>query len=194
MIKYRAILMFGISILFGGIKRGGFMVNTSILQHLPPFLGEEFAFIVSTENVQLLTSLLFHKYQPLLECSEGITFAFQKCNPYSNGYNTLTDILYIQPQSLFSISVYLYLLSDFSPFTTTPVLVPLLLHNRKRFSVLVGLKVLALLQEGRTIFLTVMVLSVYLQGPQVVKSNRSVSTPNSDKHDIKTHKLGDIQG
>src|ERR1700728_2759041 len=121
------------------------MVNTSILQHLPPFLGEEFASIVSTENVQLLTSLLFHKYQPLLECSEGITFAFQKCNPYCNGYNTLTDILYIQPQSLFSISVYLYLLSDFSPFTTTPVLVPLLLHNRKRFSVLVGLKVLALL-------------------------------------------------
>src|SRR6202034_2823275 len=115
------------------------MVNTSILQHLPPFLGEEFASIVSTENVQLLTSLLFHKYQPLLECSEGITFAFQKCNPYCNGYNTLTDILYIQPQSLFSISVYLYLLTDFSPFTTTSVLVPLLLHNRKRFSVLVGL-------------------------------------------------------
>src|SRR6202050_171202 len=39
-----------------------------------------------------------------------------------------------------SIFVYLYLLRDFSPFTTTPVLVPLLLHNRKRSSVLVGFK------------------------------------------------------
>src|ERR1700683_3563708 len=44
-----------------------------------------------------------------------------------------------------SIFVYLYLLRDFSPFTTTPVLVPLLLHNRKRSSVLVGLKVLGFL-------------------------------------------------
>src|ERR1700728_3891010 len=67
--------------------------------------------------------------------------AVKKCNRY----NTPTDILYIQPQSLFSISVYLYLLSDFSPFTTILVLIHLLLHNRKRFSVLVGLKVLGLL-------------------------------------------------
>src|ERR1700683_2376052 len=53
----------------------------------------------------------------------------------------------LQPHSLFSIFVFLYLLRDFSPFTTTPVLVPLLLHNRKRSSVLVGLKVLGFLQS-----------------------------------------------
>ena len=57
------------------------MANTSILQHLPPFFGEEFASIVSMEDVELLTSLLFRKYQPLLECSESITFAFQECDP-----------------------------------------------------------------------------------------------------------------
>src|SRR5882762_8610972 len=74
--------MFGIAILFRGIRRGGSMANTSILQHLPPFLGEEFASIVSMEDVQLLTNLLFHKYWPLLECSESITFAFQEYNPY----------------------------------------------------------------------------------------------------------------
>src|SRR6202050_1229839 len=60
-----------------------------------------------------------------------------------NGYDT---IQLLQPQSLFSIFTHLYLLRDFSPFTTTPVLVPLLLHNRKRSSVLVGLKVLGFLQ------------------------------------------------
>ena len=57
------------------------MVNTLILQHLPPFLGEKFASIVSMEDVQLLTSLFFCKYQPLLERSKSITFAFQECNP-----------------------------------------------------------------------------------------------------------------
>ena len=59
-----------------------------------------------------------------------------------NGYDT---IQLLQPQSLFSIFVYLYLQTDFSPFTTTPVRIPLLLHNRKRSSVLVGLKVLGFL-------------------------------------------------
>ena len=59
-----------------------------------------------------------------------------------NGYDT---IQLLQPQSVFSIFVYLYLQTDFSPFTTTPVLIPLLLHNRKRSSVLVGLKVLGFL-------------------------------------------------
>src|ERR1700677_2965315 len=59
-----------------------------------------------------------------------------------NGYDT---IQLLQPQSLFSIFVYPYLQTDFSPFTTTPVLIPLLLHNRKRSSVLVGLKVLGFL-------------------------------------------------
>src|ERR1700683_189624 len=59
-----------------------------------------------------------------------------------NGYDTIQSL---QPHSLFNIFVYLYLLRDFSPFTTTPVLVPLLLHNRKRSSVLVGLKVLGFL-------------------------------------------------
>jgi hypothetical protein len=34
------------------------------------------------EDVQLLTSLFFCKDQPLLECSEGFTFAFQECNSY----------------------------------------------------------------------------------------------------------------
>src|SRR6202453_963149 len=64
-----------------------------------------------------------------------------------NGYDT---IQLLQPQSLFCIFVYLYLQRDFSPFTTTPVLVPLLLHNRKRSSVLVGLKVLGFLQYATT--------------------------------------------
>src|ERR1700683_3234550 len=59
-----------------------------------------------------------------------------------NGYDT---IQLLQPQSLFSIFVYLCLQTDFSPFTTTPVLIPLLLHNRKRSSVLVELKVLGFL-------------------------------------------------
>lgn len=58
------------------------MINTLILQQLSPFLGEEFTSVVRTEDVQLLTSLFLHKDQPLLECSEGFTFAFQACNPY----------------------------------------------------------------------------------------------------------------
>src|ERR1700683_2797175 len=62
-----------------------------------------------------------------------------------NGYDT---IQLLQPQSVFSIFVYLYLQTDFSPFTTTPVHIPLLLHNRKRSSVLVGSKVLGFLQAG----------------------------------------------
>ena len=41
-----------------------------------------------------------------------------------NGYDTFTDILYIQPQSLFSISIYIHLLSDFLPFTIINVQVP----------------------------------------------------------------------
>ena len=82
MIKYRAILTFGITILFGGVRRGGFMANTSILQHLPPFLGKEFASVVRMEDVQLLTGLFFCKDQPLLECREGFAFSFQECNPY----------------------------------------------------------------------------------------------------------------
>src|ERR1700677_5117907 len=59
-----------------------------------------------------------------------------------NGYDT---IQLLQPQSVFSIFVYLYLQRDFSPFTTTPVCIPLLLHNRKRSSVLMGSKVLGFL-------------------------------------------------
>src|ERR1700683_387492 len=62
------------------------------------------------------------------------------------GCNRYDTIQLLQPQSLFSIFIYLYLQTDFSPFTTTPVLIPLLLHNRKRSSVLVGLKVLGFLQ------------------------------------------------
>src|ERR1700677_4656470 len=65
-----------------------------------------------------------------------------------NGYDT---IQLLQPQSVFSIFVYLYLQTDFSPFTTTPVRIPLLLHNRKRSSVLVGSKVLGFLQRGTCI-------------------------------------------
>ena len=76
MIKYSAILTFSIAILFRGIRRGGFMVNTLILHKLPPFLGNEFASIVRMEDVQLKTSLLFNKYQPLLEHSESITLVF----------------------------------------------------------------------------------------------------------------------
>jgi hypothetical protein len=74
------ILTFSITILFGGIRRGGFIVNTSILHKFPPFLGNEFASIVSMEDVQLITSLFFYKYQPLLEHSKCITFVFQECN------------------------------------------------------------------------------------------------------------------
>ena len=74
--------MFSIAVLLGSKRRGGLVINTSILQHLSPFLGEEFTSVVSTEDVQLLTSLFFCKDQPLLECSEGFTFAFQACNPY----------------------------------------------------------------------------------------------------------------
>src|SRR6202453_5133795 len=62
--------------------------------------------------------------------------------PACNGYDT---IQLLQPPSLLSIFVYPYLQTDFSPFPTTPVLIPLLLHNRKRSSVLVGLKVLGFL-------------------------------------------------
>jgi hypothetical protein len=49
---------------------------------LPAFCGEELTSIVSTEDVQLLTSLFFHKNQPLLECSESFAFVFQEYNPY----------------------------------------------------------------------------------------------------------------
>src|SRR6202050_3554691 len=72
--------------------------------------------------------------------NEAVCFCCQ-----GNNCNRYDTIQLLQPQSLFSIFVYLYLQRDFSPFTTTTVLIPLLLHNRKRSSVLVGLKVLGFL-------------------------------------------------
>ena len=56
------------------------------------------------------------------------------------GMDTFTDISLLQPHSLFSITVYLYLLFRLYTFTTTLYQVPLLFHNRKRSSVLMGLR------------------------------------------------------
>jgi hypothetical protein len=49
-------------------------------------------------------------------------------------------LIIIQPHSLFSTIVYIYLQTDFTPLTTTLYPVPLLFHNRQWSSVLVGLR------------------------------------------------------
>ena len=55
--------------------------------------------------------------------------------------DTVTYIyIIIQPHSLFSTIVYIYLQTDFTPLITAPYPVPLLFHNRKRSSVLMGLR------------------------------------------------------